>query len=165
MSKYLLAHIELPIELFPDGTHKIYNDRSNIYFEVLHQLPPIQENKQVDLNQMILSLSSTSIPPKHTKIQLEETNGDNETIVFKNIDSSEPTTSLNTIEKDDGENTNSFEKNYDEEEYTNQYKIWKQDIQPRRPKSAKYTFRVRPKLKSSLYSRRSYPSSSSNSDT
>lgn len=135
MSRYVLAHIELPLEVFPDGTHKIYNEHSHIYFETLGRLPPKQTNTQFDLGK-ILGLSTQS--PQHdiSKVLLEEipTNGDADAILFRT---------------DIAKNTKVLEQ---------PYVVHKHEILPRRAKSDRYTFRLRPTThKSSLYSRRERP--------
>lgn len=152
MSRYVLAHIELPLELFPDGTHKIHNDRSNIYFETLGRLPPYQQNTQFDLAQL-LSLSSQSPQTSITKVSLEECTNNDQTLVFRSvIPVSDEAVSEDTVSEtsDKGSPT--------EEDLgkvlEKQYVVHKHEILPRRPKSARYTFRIRPKHKSSLYSRR-----------
>ena len=158
MSRYVLAHIELPLELFPDGTHKIHNDRSNIYFETLGRLPPYQQNTQFDLAQL-LSLSSQSPQTSITKVSLEECTNNDQTLVFRSVTASDDNVSDNNSSDD----TASDELLSDEEMSTKedlgkvlekQYVVHKHEILPRRPKSERYTFRLRPKHKSSLYSRR-----------
>jgi len=169
MSRYILAHIELPIEIFNDGTHKIHNDRSNIYFESLGRLPPLQQNTQIDLGQL-LNLSSQSPQQSIPKVSLEEMEDGDEAIVFRSIttpcnaDTTPVYDNENNVSDGLSDETDKSEHNTVKEEeeedlgkvLEKQYVVYKHEILPRRPKSERYTFKQRPKHKSSLYSRKVY---------
>ena len=163
MSRYVLAHIELPLELFPDGTHKIHNDRSNIYFETLGRLPPYQTNTQFNIEQ-ILNLATPSPQTPIQKMSLEETTDGDQHIVFRSttttspLDSdADPHHSDDNTEHSDASSEAKSEPDTTEKVLETQYIVHKHEILPRRPKSGRYTFRMRPNGKSSLYSRKVLP--------
>lgn len=81
-SQYILAKIELPILILPNGKYKIENEHTQIQFSKLDVLPPKQKQKQVVLKDLLSKLGGNMIS---SRIQLDSPslNTDEQLLVFK----------------------------------------------------------------------------------
>jgi hypothetical protein len=59
-SKYIIARIDIPIEVLPDGSHINHNDRSKVHFLRCHLLPPKQNHDDMDYQEILSNLLNTS---------------------------------------------------------------------------------------------------------
>jgi hypothetical protein len=81
-SQYILAKIELPILILPNGKYKIENEYTQIQFSKLDVLPPKQIQKQVVLKDLLSQLGGNMIS---SRIQLDSPSlsNDDPILVFK----------------------------------------------------------------------------------
>jgi hypothetical protein len=97
-SQYILAKIELPILILPNGKYKIENEYTQIQFSKLDVLPPKQTQKQVVLKDLLSKLGGNMVS---SRIQLDSPNlnGDDQLLVFKQSHNSNTNTNTtNNIE-------------------------------------------------------------------
>ena len=59
-SKYIIARIDIPIEVLPDGSHINHNDRSKVHFLRCNLLPPKQNHNDMDYQEILSNLLNTS---------------------------------------------------------------------------------------------------------
>lgn len=82
-SKYIMAIIKMPIELFEDGSIKQHDDKSDIDFKEMDELPPVQidmqsiKNKldsyiQYNTREVALPPQEVALPPQEVKLPPQE---------------------------------------------------------------------------------------------
>ena len=65
MSKYIIARIELPLEIFPDGKYETRQDHVSIEFVKCDELPPKSDLTGIDFNKILETMNfiNTNKPP------------------------------------------------------------------------------------------------------
>jgi hypothetical protein len=82
-SKYIMAIIKMPIELFEDGSIKQHDDKSDIDFKEMDELPPVQidmqsiKNKldsyiQYNTREVALPPQEVALPPQEVALPPQE---------------------------------------------------------------------------------------------
>ncbi len=71
MSKYIIARIELPLEIFPDGKYETCQEHVSIDFVKCDELPPKSDLTGIDFNKILEKMDfintnkpSSTIPPE-----------------------------------------------------------------------------------------------------
>ena len=150
-NQYIMAKIELPLLLHPDGKYDVMNDRAKISFSRIDTLPEIQTKTQIHMSELFAQLGETS-----GKIRMEEVSKSptKDGLVFRtnseiNSDKSENKESEIDIEQD----------NKPEEEDEEPPLVLKTEIKPRhrKPQTGGKTFKNRKYGGSQQYTRRVYP--------
>lgn len=68
MNRYAMSIIEMPLEIYPDGTYKQLTERARVRFELLARLPEIHElPKTVPLAEVLASVPTE--PEKEIRIR------------------------------------------------------------------------------------------------
>ena len=65
MSKYIIARIELPLEIFPDGKYETHQEHVSIEFVKCDELPPKSDLTGIDFNKILekMDFINTNKPP------------------------------------------------------------------------------------------------------
>jgi hypothetical protein len=70
MNKYIIARIELPLEIFPDGKYETCEEHISIDFVKCDKLPPKNDLTGIDLSKILKTMDlintnkpTTTIPP------------------------------------------------------------------------------------------------------
>lgn len=92
MSKYIIARIELPLEIFPDGKYETRQEHSSIDFIKCDELPPKKDLTGIDFSKILESMMLTP--------------NQNSTTSTNNTSSSSNSSSTNITESKD---TNEYE--------------------------------------------------------
>ena len=76
MSKYIIARIELPLEIFPDGNYDTCQEHASIEFIKCDELPPKSDLTGIDFNNILKTMGvintnkSTQIIDNDTTVDL-----------------------------------------------------------------------------------------------
>ena len=59
-TKYMIARIEIPVEIMPDGSHVNHNNRVSVNFYKCDYLPPIQNHEGIDIEDILENIFSNA---------------------------------------------------------------------------------------------------------
>jgi hypothetical protein len=161
-SKYVMAIIKIPVEVFSNGNTVTYDDKIEMDFQEIDKLP---ENTQPSSINILDKFFSKGIPlsiPNEPIIHEDDI--ENEPIIYKDHIENEP-----IIHKDDIENEQNIDKDDDnqlsiaiQEIFKNQLFVKKEEIKKRNRKM-NTTFKNK-KSKNQRISQKAYSSINSNND-
>lgn len=94
-SKYLMAIIKIPVEIFKNGKTITHDDKCVIDYEAIDEIPEITEQSaKFDLNELFSSGNDTIFKFKNIKDEEEEENDDDEDVEEDDDDEEEEEESI-----------------------------------------------------------------------
>lgn len=162
-SQYVMATIEMPLLLHPDGKYEAINDRTKVSFSKIYKLPNIQTKTTIHMSELLSQLG-VNRPETETEPAAinENTDADDEGLIFKLSNNSNETKTTPISPKEmhisptQTDQLSQLSPEHTEMQVSTSPLIYVNELKGRRKAAASKTFKTRPSADAKRYSRKIY---------